>query len=501
MRDNVVEIKGMDYQTIDEIVIHKGVNEHGRATIKCTTDKTSLKEVISGSDGMAWVSIMIGEDEKGKATDVIFAGIVDTISLESCDSLEKIKKITVELIGSSYLLDVKKETCTYQNNDSKMSEVKQKVEKNLKKNFSGVGIKINNGKDIKDSDQPECKMLVQYMETDYEFLKRCASMENQPLITTVDSSNGTNINLNLGLMSGGKTGSIDTKLYKEVKSLGAQLLAKKQGVESISDKDYQMIEVRTREYFDLGSKVNIDGKSLYVYSAESMFGVKTNEDKAAWVGSEDVDEHTSSVFYHVYKLAEEKRFKVPRVYNEKMIGVSLDAKVSKVNKEMLEIECECDGEKPKDPKEFPYATVYSSKDGTGWYCMPEEKDEVRLYLPTEDEKDAYVISAVHLEGAEARNNPDVKFIMNKHKKQVKFEEKVITITNNEGMQIVLDDAKGVSIISNKDITLSGKKDVTVLSKSGEVSVSGSKQVSMKQGSSSYVELKNGIKFKSTKTKM
>ena len=47
-------------------------------------------------------------------------------------------------------------------------------------------------------------------------------------------------------------------------------------------------------------------------------------------------------------------------------------------------------------KWFSFSTVYSSPDGSGWYCMPEPGDEIRLYFPTEQEKHGYVISAVHL---------------------------------------------------------------------------------------------------------
>lgn len=34
--------------------------------------------------------------------------------------------------------------------------------------------------------------------------------------------------------------------------------------------------------------------------------------------------------------------------------------------------------------------------GSGWYCMPEKGDEIRLYIRTVKEKHAYVISSVHL---------------------------------------------------------------------------------------------------------
>lgn len=59
--------------------------------------------------------------------------------------------------------------------------------------------------------------------------------------------------------------------------------------------------------------------------------------------------------------------------------------------------------------------------------MPEINDRVRLYVPTEDEAQAYVISSTHLEvkeenknkdiGDNRRVNPDYKSIMNKQGKE------------------------------------------------------------------------------------
>lgn len=507
MRDNVVQIDGMKGVQINEITFHKGVNEHGKATIKCTTDKKELKEIISDADGMAWVSIKIGEKEGEKATKTIFTGVIDTISLENCESLEKIKKVTVNLVGASYLLDIKKETRTFQNGDTKLSEIKANIKKNFENNIKKANIMINNGKGLNDSEQPESKMLIQYLETDYEFLKRVASMNNRPLITVAADSGDTNVSLNIGLMADGGSGSIETKIYKSEKNILSSLVAKKLGVENVSEKDYQMIEVRTREYFELGSKVSIDGKSLYVHSVDSMWGVKSKEDIVTWVESGDESNYSSSVFYHIYKLAEEKRFKVPQIYNEKMIGASLSAKVKEVKKEKLKITFACDVDskgKPinvKEPKEFTFATVYTSQDGTGWYCMPEEDDDVRLYMPTEDESDVYVISAVHLEGGADRDNPDIKFMRNKFKKEIRFEEKKLQITNNNGMDIVIDDDKGIIIKSNKEISLSSKKDVTLLSKSGKMDLVGNKEVLLKQGGSASITLNSKVDFKAPNIKM
>lgn len=48
---------------------------------------------------------------------------------------------------------------------------------------------------------------------------------------------------------------------------------------------------------------------------------------------------------------------------------------------------------------FSYASPAASSDGSGWYCMPEEGEEIRLFFPTEDEEEAYVISAIKSGGS------------------------------------------------------------------------------------------------------
>ena len=48
---------------------------------------------------------------------------------------------------------------------------------------------------------------------------------------------------------------------------------------------------------------------------------------------------------------------------------------------------------------FDFATVYSTPDGAGWYCMPEVGDEVRVVFPDNYEEHAYVASSVHVGAA------------------------------------------------------------------------------------------------------
>ena len=101
------------------------------------------------------------------------------------------------------------------------------------------------------------------------------------------------------------------------------------------------------------------------------------------------------------------------------LALLLMKSVLSVSRDKVKVHIKADGSQDVGTaKWFPYSTVYSSPVGTGWYCMPEVNDKVRLYFPNEKEEDAYVISSIHLEGGTAtgggeapRSNPDNKSII------------------------------------------------------------------------------------------
>ena len=93
---------------------------------------------------------------------------------------------------------------------------------------------------------------------------------------------------------------------------------------------------------------------------------------------------------------------------------------------------------------FDFSTPYSSYDGAGFYCMPEIGDTVRLYFPTCDEKKACGFSAVN---REERQNPEIKYLMNKEGKQLILAPDYIRLTNNAGMSLELNDHAGIRIES------------------------------------------------------
>ena len=120
--------------------------------------------------------------------------------------------------------------------------------------------------------------------------------------------------------------------------------------------------VESRELYKMCDIVSFMGNKLYIYSINTILE-----------GSE---------FIHKYSFKTINGFKVNTIYNNKIIGASLAANIIAVEKDIVKVHTEVDASQDLDKaKWLPYSTVYSSPDGTGWYCMPEEGDEVRIYFP------------------------------------------------------------------------------------------------------------------------
>lgn len=67
---------------------------------------------------------------------------------------------------------------------------------------------------------------------------------------------------------------------------------------------------------------------------------------------------------------------------------------------------------------FPYSTLSASSDGSGWYCMPEVGDDVRIYFPSKAESEAIALSAVSnydapQSGEDRMSDPDNRYLRTK----------------------------------------------------------------------------------------
>ena len=432
--------------------ISKGINMHATA---------HLTGIISDENEDAYAENALKDtivqiicfDTSGDET-VVFSGLVEKLDIYSENGL---KTLSARLISASKLMDMYEETRTFQDKAFSYSYLLDFIGKYKTYDYL---MNVEEGKTID-------KLVVQYKETDWEFAKRLASHFNS---FVVPESTSGKVRYYFGMPKRRLQNSIDPIEYHIMKDLSEYIYKTKNGVQDLRESDAIYYIVNERQIRDIGEPVLFKNRSLYVYGIESR-----------WVGQE---------LQHFYTLKTENGFRQAYAYNPKIVGASLSGAITEVQYDNVQINTYVDPDPSKAGKQwFPYSTVYSSPDGTGWYAMPEPNDEIRLYFPTEKESQAYVISSTHLEVTETaspsgvvgpRTNPDYKSIKNKYDKEVLFTPTTLIMTNNKGMQITLDDEEGISIISDKKIVIHSDESVTTVSTQADINMIAQNQVVIKQ---------------------
>ncbi|GLC81714.1 phage baseplate assembly protein V [Lacrimispora brassicae] len=299
--------------------------------------------------------------------------------------------------------------------------------------------------------------IMQYRETDWQFIKRLAS-KIQTVVVPEYKTEG--VKYYFGLPNRNDSISENTCEYTIISDMQEYSKKRAQGL-NISQDDTVSYIWEDREIYELGQNKIIDGKEMYISTIKTL--LKGDE------------------LYHTYYMKTKRGLCLPRQYSQTVAGISLIGSVVKVKHEMVHVKIDKDDNiQSSGYCWFPFATVYSSSDGTGWYCMPEAGDRVRIYFPTKDEAEAYVISAYHEGNAELRQDPDKKFWRNKEGKEIQLTPEHILMTNNHGTYIKLDD-DGIEIRSEGSVSIRSKKNMNITSSSGTIELNASKKVRLKQG--------------------
>lgn len=500
MRERTIGLSIADFNSIQEVYIHKKANEHGMAKITGILAEGSEGELFKKAEkGKASLYI---KDEKGNKKN-IFSGIIDSLEVGNAGG---VKTARVVLSGSTKLLDCTLHTRTFQNEAMAYSKLLKTVNAG-NKNVSYIpNCAVSN---------PIKKLIVQYRETDWEFLKRLASHFNQPILPDYS---GEGIRYAFGLGTDSTKKKLDVYGYSSGNEKEEFLMKKENQVPGIIADDFAFYKVKSREYLELGERTTFLAQTFFVYESISIFN-----------GEE---------LMHTYTLRRAGGFKTVYGHNSGIIGASLDATILATKNDTVKVAVAVDGgQKESEAKWFPYSTVYSSPDGTGWYCMPEKGDKVRLYFPNEFEEDGYIISSINLgntgvESAPAsggggtsessanaaaaggaagaaggvasaasapRSNPDMKTISNKDGKEVTLTPTTIIMTNNKGMMIVLDDEDGIMIASDKSVVITAEKNMVIKS-DAEIDIQATDAIQLIRGDSKLT-LKEELEIEGVRYKM
>lgn len=467
MRDRKIVISPFELIDLVDCTIYKEVNEHSTAFFKGRISADKEEEYVEMSLKNLYATITAMDEDGGEK--IVFNGLVKDLAVTTENG---VRLLSVWLVSGTFLMDSIRHIRTYQKKTMLFKEVLEAFTSEYPEN--GFIMTVAKG-------TPIDEMIVQYQETDWEFLKRLASRFNSFVVPDYKVGG---VHYFFGMPKRSEPVVMKPIIYSMKKRVDEYIYKTDNKVEGFKEKDAIYYLCKDREIYDLGDILLFKGQTLYVWRIETKYD-----------GNE---------FVHTYYLKDEAGFKVEQTYNERMIGASLLSTITAIENDVVWVDAALNELKDKTTDTWhPYSTVYTSPDGTGWYYMPEIGDTVRLHFPSNKETDAFVISAVDIDQPDQldRTIPDHKSLKTVYLKQLLFTPSTILLTNNhkEETFIKIDDNGGIQMESPNNITIRSDSDVIIetVAESSKMNVVAGESVTMEQGPAKIM-MKNDITFEGAK---
>ena len=395
--------------SLSNMEIRHDVNAHATVRLSVTVKEEDQPEVLCRD----WSDTEITVLKEGEGSELLFAGIIEKLL---CHKEGRLLTILICGISETAKLDREKKKQSFQKAEMTYRQVVQKVTQNTQ----AAGI-VWNIRDDKSIGTP----LIQYEETDWEFLIRIASHFHEVLIPNMQSGKPK---LHFGMRMGREQDG------DEIEILG----------NGLDDSYYQngcyesglprteslYIEAKSKENWQLGDFLLYEGRRYQVYSRRILF--------------------EQGELYFVYRLGMRGTFYRKKADNLALAGVRLEGTIRKTEEESVYIQLDIDEEERAD---FPW--IWAPETNNLSYCMPETGTKAALYLPTQEEKDGRVIlAAVH--NADNGRYTDVQkreFATLYRKKIGLYPDRLFAEGTDGTVSICMEDASGVSIKSQTGISL------------------------------------------------
>ena len=444
MKADQIQISHFDFLTIRSLEIDQEVGKHACARIYGYIRDEDMEEYQYQVLEPIWVTVTAQEDTGEKR--VLMKGMVAGFSFmrknHVCEMTLILKSGTYQMEGANHFR-------SFQDTGMSYWDVLEKVNQP----YGNTGII---GEECMKA--APLDFLLQYQETDWNFVKRIASRFGLSVTPAADQEG-------VFYYVGGKnytTYELPAMTPHQVrKRVDAFMRQASNGMGSKSEQDYLEYEISSREIYDLWDLILLGYEGGHVAKIHS--------------------EYKGEELIHTYDLRSWNAMGTTPEFNLSYSGCSFCGVVEGVKGDLVQIRLYEDENAEQGTRRwFPFSTGYSSPDGAGWYCMPEIGDSVRLYVP-EKEEDAFVISAVHKETDSARQNPDCKSWKTKYGKEILFTPNSILLTNNQGMMVEMDDEEGITIASDRNITIEAEENLTVSSANASLLVAAEKVLQVKQG--------------------
>ncbi|MCL1935155.1 MAG: hypothetical protein FWF57_02090 [Defluviitaleaceae bacterium] len=450
-------VQGFEELRIDVLKIEQEINEHAILTITGVFESEDPKSSLENIALNKTIKVM-------KKNIPVFTGI---ITISTATEPRKVVHVEITALSHTFNMDIELKSKSFQDKTMAYDSVfKEIVSQYPNGNHMD---KITNGKVIE-------KPIIQYKETDWQFLKRVASHFNTSLVPNVT---GEGARFFVGLPEVDK-GELLSTVYSQKANF--ELYKRLSPETELSPLDCIRFEVNTHQIYELGDKVTFNNIPLYV--------IKT------------VYEYENSVVHNKCILSTKKGAGKIYVPNWNISGCSIFGKVLDTARDHIKIHLEIDAEQDISTAYwYPYATMYASSGETGWYCMPEIDDTVRLYHPENEEGRAMAINSLKphdpnedveiLDPQHRMVDPDVKYLRTVFGKEIKFRPDGIDVIAKDGTVFLTMNDDGTVILNTEDkMSFTATNDISIKAKN--INVEATEHIVIKSEKGSKVDMKKDI---------
>lgn len=445
----------------------KSVNEHTVIRLSAIIPEEYAEEYIYLTTPMTPVTL--GYRNSGGDTEVLFRGTVTDIQV-----IRQGDVYCMQLCAKSntYVMDIVKRYRTFQNTSMTVHQLIREI----------MSTYTNSDCIIRIPDKPIEKLIVQYRETDWEFLDRLVANYGAALIPDVVTDK---IAFYVGVADQDKKYDADPYHYTVTKQMDQYMQVKENQWPDLSEIDFTEFQIQDYRIFQVGDGINLAGKALVVKTAIHILG--------------------DGILKNTYFLKRKEGLKGLAIYNSEIVGASITGQVVNVARDKIKVDLVID-QPGRAAYWFPYSTMSASPDGSGWYCMPEKGDQVRVYFPTHQESDAYAVSAVsgHQPAAgdskDPMGNPNVKYLQTQNDQIMQFVEDGIIINAGSGQAtIYLKNAGDLLVYGSQSVNVTAKENVAIMTQ-GDMLLAAKTSVTVKnsKGASLLLDEEGNIQLKGKK---
>lgn len=422
-----IKIKGL-YGRVEILDLYVGLekNKHAEAFIKGIIFDEEQDEYIARDAIYEKLTIVRGEETE----EIIFSGFIKTLNMENegdyCIVWIYGISASVQLDGAKKFRSFQNISCTVQDIIRKVLQDTQEADAIFNMPNEEIGAP-----------------LIQYDETDWEFIIRICSLYHTSVFVDIYSGK-PHIYCGIPEQKNKRNISILDEMW-EFDSLYYSFLQEYSITKIISKWDFLCARVCSYDRCRIGEEVSgYENRMIEKQECRLRGGI----------------------LEYVYNITARNHAKSYPSYNENIRGASILGTILDVNGEEVKLWLEID---EKQETETAYWYKWMPESGNVFYCMPEIGAKVYLYIGEKDERYAIAIGCRHgnFQGGQDRINSARRSLKFCSQKDICMFPDMIEFSNGreERNSIEIEDCKGLNLESDQEITicaenvirLSGKK--------------------------------------------